>query len=290
MLEPKKILVVTELGAAGAEAVRAGAAQARAHGAELAVVHAIPALHMVRPVFPERVADDALRQAILPERVRLAIDQHLQAAAPDAPVAEVFLESGSTAEVALAVAGRWGADLVVVGAPGDGALDGTRILRHADVPVLFARSGPRRGAILACTDFSDPALPAVHAAAAEAGRTEDPLCVVHALEPVPAALIGVEGHGIIQADEWLRARRAAAERRLADALAATNARGEYLAVDGPVVSTLAAVARERAARLLVIGTVGRTGLTRFLLGSVAEALVGVAPCSVLVVRLRRGGT
>lgn len=37
-----------------------------------------------------------------------------------------------------------------------------------------------------------------------------------------------------------------------------------------------------------IGTVGRTGLTRFLLGSVAEALVGAATCSTLVVRLRRG--
>jgi nucleotide-binding universal stress UspA family protein len=39
------------------------------------------------------------------------------------------------------------------------------------------------------------------------------------------------------------------------------------------------------AELIVVGTAGRTGLDRFMLGSVAEAVVRTAPCSVLVVRL-----
>jgi nucleotide-binding universal stress UspA family protein len=43
-------------------------------------------------------------------------------------------------------------------------------------------------------------------------------------------------------------------------------------------------AAEWGANLIVMGSHGRTGLKRFLLGSVAQAVVGHAPCSVEVVR------
>jgi nucleotide-binding universal stress UspA family protein len=43
-------------------------------------------------------------------------------------------------------------------------------------------------------------------------------------------------------------------------------------------------ARDRGADLIVIGTHGRTGLRRLLIGSVAELVVRNASCSVLVVR------
>ena len=44
-------------------------------------------------------------------------------------------------------------------------------------------------------------------------------------------------------------------------------------------------AKQRAADLIVIGTHGRTGLSRIWLGSVAEQVVRHAPCSVLAVRV-----
>jgi nucleotide-binding universal stress UspA family protein len=64
---------------------------------------------------------------------------------------------------------------------------------------------------------------------------------------------------------------------------------------GPVRSTLALgdaagelvrLAGERPFDLLVLGTHGRRGLKRFVLGSVAERVVREAPCAVLVVRRR----
>jgi nucleotide-binding universal stress UspA family protein len=42
--------------------------------------------------------------------------------------------------------------------------------------------------------------------------------------------------------------------------------------------------KEHGADLLVIGTQGKTGLGKLILGSVAEGIVRTAPCSVLVVR------
>ena len=43
-------------------------------------------------------------------------------------------------------------------------------------------------------------------------------------------------------------------------------------------------ARDHAFDLIVIGTHGRTGVKRILLGSVAEEVTRHAPCPVLVVR------
>jgi len=42
-------------------------------------------------------------------------------------------------------------------------------------------------------------------------------------------------------------------------------------------------AKERKIDLIVMGTHGRTGLKKLLMGSVAERVIGHAPCSVLVV-------
>jgi nucleotide-binding universal stress UspA family protein len=49
---------------------------------------------------------------------------------------------------------------------------------------------------------------------------------------------------------------------------------------------IAQLASDLEADLVVVGTHGRRGLSRLLLGSVAESLVRIAPCPVLVVRPR----
>ncbi len=64
-----------------------------------------------------------------------------------------------------------------------------------------------------------------------------------------------------------------------------HAEGERLVVDGPAAVAIVKAARELPAELVVVGTRGRTGLSRLALGSVAETIVSSAPCSVLVVRL-----
>ncbi len=46
-------------------------------------------------------------------------------------------------------------------------------------------------------------------------------------------------------------------------------------------------ARERSVDLIVMGTKGRTGLDRVILGSVSQNVIGHAPCAVLVVPYKK---
>jgi len=61
-------------------------------------------------------------------------------------------------------------------------------------------------------------------------------------------------------------------------------KGESVMVAGVPFQTIVQVARDQHADLIVMGTHGRTGLTHILIGSVAEKVVRLAPCPVLVTR------
>jgi universal stress protein A len=54
---------------------------------------------------------------------------------------------------------------------------------------------------------------------------------------------------------------------------------------GAAAQTIVDLADSARAELVVVGTHGRTGLSRLTLGSTAEAVIQSARCSVLVVRL-----
>jgi nucleotide-binding universal stress UspA family protein len=55
---------------------------------------------------------------------------------------------------------------------------------------------------------------------------------------------------------------------------------------GDVAATICRVAEELPADVIVLGSHGRTGLKRIVLGSVSEHVVRHAPCPVLVVHER----
>jgi nucleotide-binding universal stress UspA family protein len=61
--------------------------------------------------------------------------------------------------------------------------------------------------------------------------------------------------------------------------------GEVIVVDNDARDAILQAARASRADLIVIGTHGRRGLSRVLLGSVAEDVLRRAPCPVLAVRM-----
>jgi len=103
----------------------------------------------------------------------------------------------------------------------------------------------------------------------------------------PAGVVSVNPGGLVsvnQAEATASLERYVQERRAAfrDSLAAVGIR-VHLRLDAPA-HEIAQIAADLEADLVVVGTHGRRGIARWLLGSVAEAVVRLAPCPVLVVR------
>ena len=134
--------------------------------------------------------------------------------------------------------------------------------------------------ILHPTDFSEHSKYAFWLACALARDYGARLVIVH----VVAAPAIVYGEGVVPPNaEELRA----AAREQLDGLRVPqgNVRAERRLQEGDAVTAILGVAQELHADLIVMGTHGRTGLGRLLMGSVAEQVVRKASCPVLTVKM-----
>lgn len=137
-----------------------------------------------------------------------------------------------------------------------------------------------RKVILVPTDFStasDAAVPHAEALARQSGAE---LVVLHVEEPPLAYGTGELYYGLPEPNSELIGRMLDAVKP-ADAAVPCRHR---LAMGDPAGEIIKAAAEEEA-EMIVMGTHGRTGLFRALMGSVAEAVVRRAPCPVLVYRV-----
>ena len=64
---------------------------------------------------------------------------------------------------------------------------------------------------------------------------------------------------------------------------------EHIFLEGDPGVEIARYAADANMDIVVMGTHGRTGIERMLMGSVAEQTLRAAPCSVLVIKLPKGG-
>jgi len=135
--------------------------------------------------------------------------------------------------------------------------------------------------IVVATDFSQVSSRAVEYAANIASDNDSRLYVLHAsppevrlpipLDPLPASL----DPEIIHARESLY--------KLSKSKAVKTLQCEEILERGPVWDVVKEVAENKRADLVVVGTHGRTGLKKLVLGSVAEEIFRCAACPVLTV-------
>jgi nucleotide-binding universal stress UspA family protein len=137
--------------------------------------------------------------------------------------------------------------------------------------------------IFCATDFSEPAEHAWQVAENLASVHRAEVVLVHAFVEMPTYPEVATGQVHTVWEEQRRWVQQALDQRAAAAEArGVGARG--LLVTGPPAEAVVDAAARDGADLLVVGTHGRTGLERVLIGSVAERIVRAAPCPVLVVR------
>jgi len=140
--------------------------------------------------------------------------------------------------------------------------------------------------ILHPTDFSAAAEPAFAYALEAAKREDATLMLMHVIEPVTP--FADEIYVAVETDQ--REAAEAAARKGFDALLArakaAGVRAADLLRDGTPVDEIVKAAADELVDLIVMGTHGRTGLKRLVLGSVAQHVVATAPCPVVTLRMK----
>jgi nucleotide-binding universal stress UspA family protein len=107
--------------------------------------------------------------------------------------------------------------------------------------------------------------------------------VLHAAEP-PTLLVGLQMAEYVPPRESVEEAKALVA-KTSDALRSTGVNVTTAIVQGDPKSIIIDDAKAWGADLIVLGSHGRKGLERFLLGSVSEAVLRHAHCSVEIVRL-----
>jgi len=140
--------------------------------------------------------------------------------------------------------------------------------------------------IVVCTDFSPCSELALERTAEIARRDETRVFMIHAFDPKkvkgPAAQPPTERDQRGWDEESMHLLREARYRHFGH-LGDTDVQYDARPCASPSVE-ICRVAAETKASLIVLGSHGRTGVLRRILGSVAENTVRHAPCSVFVVR------
>jgi nucleotide-binding universal stress UspA family protein len=289
MTRPIRTVVIgTSLTEVSDHVVRSGVAVARAAGARVHLVHAyvFPAQYYGDYVTGQVWADAQLLDEHEAWRQERLADQVKRLGIADAELDGMTVGLGASHRLVIDVAQDHAADLIVVGATEHGRsarlLGSTadRVIRQAMCPVLVIRDDlrvpPRR--VLAPVDMSELSKEAfargMSVLAQLGGRPEvQGLFVLHpthrGLAPQSTA-DSMEPHAREELEAFLAPWRA----------------------HGPVVGTvrtghphavIVAEAADPAVDLVVMGTHGRSGYERFLIGSVTMEVVRDARCSVLAI-------
>lgn len=286
-MQLNNIIVATDFSSQSDSAFRHGMRIARSSGAGLRIVHVVEtptdedALESARPALERWHTDNQARLA-------QAIEPYTS---EDLDIAQEVVDAPSTAEGLQLVIDAQPADLVVVGSTGLTGIKHTllgstaqKVLRAVQTHVMVARGEPppaggyRR--ILIPTDFSLPAEKALELAVVLAAADAQ-FDVVHFWR-VPEATRGDEHSDLVIDTVATSAKKRG--QKLIESFQGHAANATFHSVQASPERGLAERLDGGDYDLVVVGSVGRSKLRRWLLGSVAEHTARIAPCAVAVAR------
>lgn len=214
-----------------------------------------------------------------------------------------FILSGTVATEIAEHANRHKADLIVVGTHGRGVVGrfllgsvADRVLHEAKVPVLITKAPagkikhPKKKTkpfrkVLFPTDFSDTANKALKRAIAITEDMDAELYVLHIVDDTLISTHVPEERKMILTE----LRRHALDQMRATLPSELMANFETIGAvrRGEPGKQISAYAESMGCDLIVMGSHGRTGVERVLLGSIADKVVRRAKCAVLIERADR---
>jgi nucleotide-binding universal stress UspA family protein len=283
---PQRVLMATDLSARCDRALARAAQLAASWGSKLLVAHVV---HAAELAHRDRLTSNAPSWR-RPEPWSQTLERTLRAdLAAEGIAATSRVLIGSTAEALQQAVIDDAAELVVLGIAKDAAMDliqlGSTVdslVRRSRVPVLNVRGRARAAYqhIVVATDFSTPAVQALRLAATWFAGSR--LTLFHAYTPPGSTLTT----GPAANDSWRTAVAQQCAAHLAEAALPAHVESAMHRVleRGAPESLLADYVSSAGIDLVVLGSHGRSGLARALLGSTAENLLHSLDCDTLVVR------
>lgn len=136
--------------------------------------------------------------------------------------------------------------------------------------------------ILIATDFSADSEAALQYASVIASAEEAKLCIAHIDDDTPGLVFGHVGYGYVpEVDEIARERY---DKLLKILPTREGVEFEHRFLRGAAAESILQLAKEQKADLIVMGTHGKSGLGRLLMGSVAAEVVRRSECPVLTIK------
>ena len=295
-----RVLLATDFSTHAEKARDLVATMALPRGSTVRVVHAIepmPDMTAFAPIPLLELSDYAERE------LRAELETFVKPLrAPDRTV-EFVLPFGRAADMLVMEAEDLHADLVVIGSRGRGGVASmilgsvsAEVVDRAPCPVLVARGHALRRLLLAEDGSASAAIGA------------NLITTLEPLRALPVRVVSVADTGLPYAATMDPLASSAAVEGYYDALPAFRAERERLAREraaklreagvsatsefreGDAAAELIKAAAQDKSDCIVIGSRGKTGLTRVVLGSVARGVLFHADCSVLVTHAPTAGT
>lgn len=288
------VVVATDLTEFSRPALLRGQGHADAIGAPLIACHVVLDVFRHHPLVPNPQENDFVFETNLITRAAdLVTEQVSDVLKADGGKVRVVVESGDPEEEIVRLAEKEGASLIAVGAkPREGAQRvlghvAEKIVRYAHTSVLIARASKATGKALVATDFNDGSLPALRVAGEIAKSIGVQVTLLHVVE-APSTLLSsaLSPFG----DTWMPPSKTALDqlsalgKRTLEDLAKQYGFAGVEQVEGDPADVIASRAEALDVEMIIMGSRGRRGLARLVMGSVAENVIRHSHCSVLIAR------
>ena len=277
----EKILVATNFGKDFDQTVQAAMSVAKTFNSEIILLHVIP-----------KVSGYAAAVGNLKKKVAEQL-QDIQSDIEKANVrvTETAMLSGVPFDQIVQHADQHDVNVIIMGAgeksdddPFRLGITAEKVLRKSSKPVWVVKpdAAEQINNILCPVDCSEPSARALSNAIRLARSFHAKLIVLHAIQPL-TAILRLSQVGDMDEANYVRECRSQFELFLKD-FDFHNVDWNQEIRQGQPYQEILAIANETRADLLVMGSVGRSGLSRILMGSVASKVARQMPCSIITVK------
>jgi len=277
----EKVLVAMDFAQSSRDALRMAALLAKAFHSELILIHVIPEIRGFR-------IDKGKIRRMETEKLR---EMEIDLKKKGISSIEIIVRFGIPVERIIEYSDELDVNLIVVGS---GKWDrkfplGTtaeRVMVYADKPVLAVKPGshPLIRKIFCPVDFSEASKRALINAIHLSRIFEAHLTVLTVYEPLLSSFFGPGRTPGESKEKALVKRQRSQFDRFLRGFESENLNWAKTILRGKPHEEILKVIREAQPDLLVMGSQGRTGLSRLLMGSTTERVVREMPCSVITLK------